>query len=154
MFSGGIHCIERCDSLALEGNMKNTFLTAVSAAVLIVVSGCGGNGPDPFNPFAGSYGGTWEVASSGATGTMTLVVRNDGQGTGALTDSTRGFTDGTIEVKILEDGTISGVTRYPTEQAIVVTGTVSHDYKGGIVGEVKRHTGGIGEQMSIKLNRS
>jgi hypothetical protein len=135
-------------------SMMKPALAAVLAVMMIVASGCGGNGTDPFSPYMGSYAGTWKSDSVGESGTMTLVVQADGQTTGTMTNETQSLADGAVAAQILEDGTISGTSQFPTYRALLITGTVSHDSRGGIVGQVTLHTGGIGQPMTFKLNRN
>lgn len=101
-------------------------------SLLLVVLGCGGSGTLTHSPFEGQWAGTWESASLGEDGTVDMTIASNGAMTGAVRDQ---FGDtASLSGRVNNAGQVSGTVQYPGMQAVSLSGTLTFNQQGRLVG--------------------
>lgn len=116
---------------------KLLILIAAAAAVV----GCGGNGSNPpAFPYSGTWVGTWESPDLEQDGAATFNIAANGEVTGTIVNDAiemEGDVDGTIS----NNGVVSGTVTYPDLPPMTITGAVSFNEAGHLVGTLDQNVG-------------
>lgn len=116
---------------------------ALSALVLVVA--CGGGGEANTKPwrFIGSWAGTWSSSSLGHSGTMTLDIDGSGNVLGTSTNTTTGQTGGVVDVQLDTYGAFNGTEKYPGQGPIIFNGTLVTQDSNNLSAQFNRQINGV-----------
>ncbi|RYG21590.1 hypothetical protein EON82_18545 [bacterium] len=124
--------------------------TASLLLCLVLLAGCGGGGgnggggaPDEeVSPFADSYAGTFNAPSTGDNGTVDVVILNDGTVSGTLFSTPRNA-EGPINGSIAADGTFTGTMQVAGTPEATLSGTFSEGSNGHVTGTLQSTSGDV-----------
>lgn len=121
-------------------------------SLLLVVMGCGGSGTLTPSPFAGQWAGTWDQPTLDLDGTANLAIANDGSVAGTVRINQLAVT-GTLGGRISNAGQVSGTVQYPGELPMGLSGTMTINQQGQLVGDLIQRIAGSDHAVSFNLTR-
>lgn len=126
-------------------------LLCATSFLLVGCGGGGGGGSEVSNsPFAGQWRGTWASPSTDDAGTATITVATNGAMTGTMHNNRTG-NDGTMNATAKNSGSVSGKAQYPGSDPIGLSGTVTINGSGHLIGNLTQSISGANYPLSFDL---
>jgi hypothetical protein len=122
--------------------------------MVVAAVGCGGgeNPAVPTNPFVGGWTGTWVAPDMEQGGSTSVFVGQSGAVTGILHNVVL-EEDADLEGHITANGDVTGAVTYPDGESYDVTGDVTIDEEGHLVGVLHQAVGNTTIDIEVDLAR-
>jgi len=132
--------------------MKRISVILALLSLIFVVFGCGGGGSDNStpSPFAGRWLGNWNSAALSQNGTADVTIATNGALTGTIHNNQSG-SNGTESGSISNAGQVSGTAQYPGQQATSISGTMTINGQGHLVGNLVQRINNTNYDVSSDL---
>jgi len=135
--------------------MKRISVIMALLSLLFVVMGCGGGGGSDNStpsPFAGRWRGNWNSAALSQNGTADVTIATNGALTGTIHNNQSG-SNGTVSGSISNSGQVSGTAQYPGQQATSISGTMTINGQGHLVGNLVQRINNTNYDVSFDLTK-
>jgi hypothetical protein len=129
--------------------LRKLCISLIVVACAVGCGGGGGGGSSTPSPFAGQWAGTY--TSPGNDGTLGLTVGNNGSFTGNVHDN-GADADGTFNGSVNNNGGINATVHYSGSPDTTVSGTVTINGSGHMVGNLTQNFGGgVTDALDVDL---